>query len=73
MTNFDFRAKLKNICVKILSLQVIKDIPIFTQIVINLCINKVWKKKKDPPIIKLEGHATKIMCGTIFVEKYGNP
>jgi hypothetical protein len=43
---FDFVAELKNICVKIPLLQALKDIPIYTKTIRDLCIKKPRKTKK---------------------------
>ena len=40
--------ELKNICVKIPLLQAIKDIPIYSKVIKELCIKRPGKKKKDP-------------------------
>lgn len=72
MSSFDFLVELKNICVKILLLKSIRDIPIFTQTIENLCIRKLVRKRKDPPIIKLGGHFDEILCGKLTIEKYSD-
>ena len=43
--------ELRNICVKILLLQAIKDIPIYAKIVRDLCIKNPGRKRKDPCLI----------------------
>ena len=40
--------ELKNICIKIPLLQVIKDIPIYSKVIKELCIKYAGKKQKDP-------------------------
>ena len=52
---FDILNELKNICVKISLLQSIKDIPIYSKVVKELCIKKPGRKQKDPPTIHLVG------------------
>jgi hypothetical protein len=52
---FDILNELKNICVKITLIQAIKDIPIYSKVVKELCIKKLGRKQKDPPTICLIG------------------
>ena len=61
---------MKNVYVKILLLQAIKYIPIYTKIVKELCLNKTRKIKKDPPTIHVIGNLAGLMSNTISVENY---
>jgi len=45
LPDFDVLNELTNVCVKIPLLQAIKDIPIYTKAVKELCLNK---RRKDP-------------------------
>ena len=54
-SEFDILNELKNICVKIPLLQSIKDIPIYSKVVKELCIKKLGRKKKGPPIVHVIG------------------
>jgi hypothetical protein len=65
--------ELKNICVKIPLLQDIKDIPIYSKVVKESCINNLGRKKKDPPRVHLVGGLSKYILEHPKLEKYGNP
>jgi hypothetical protein len=60
---FDFLSKLKNVCVKIPLLQAIKDIPIFTLTIKELCLKNPGRKRKDPPILKAISLLAKLSLG----------
>ena len=45
---YDILNELKNICVKIPLLQAIKDIPIYSKVIKEICIKHLGKKKKRP-------------------------
>ena len=47
--------ELKNICIKIPLLQDIKDIPIYSKVINELCIKRPGKKQKDPLTIHVIG------------------
>jgi hypothetical protein len=51
----DLEAELRNICVKIPLLQAIKDIPIYSKIIRDLCIKNPRRKKKEPLVIQVVG------------------
>jgi hypothetical protein len=70
---FDILNELKNICVKILLLKVIKDIQIYSKVVKELCIKKPSRKKKDPPTVHLVGGLSDYISKQPKLEKYGNP
>jgi hypothetical protein len=65
--------ELKNICVKIPLLQAIKDIPIYSKVVKELCIKKPGRKQKDPPTIHLIGGLSEYISEQPKLAKYGNP
>jgi hypothetical protein len=69
---FDILNELKNICVKISMLQSIKDIPIYSKVVKELCIKKLGRKKKDPPTVHLIGEFSEYISEQPRVTKYGN-
>lgn len=60
-------------CVKILLLQAIRDIPIYAKTIRELCIKKVGRKKKDPPTIQFIGQSTDQLTNQIRVDKYEDP
>jgi hypothetical protein len=65
--------ELKNICVKILLLQAIKDIPIYSKVVKELCIKNPGRNKKDPPIVNLIGGLFEYISKQPKLAKYENP
>ena len=52
---YDIMNELKNICVKIPLLQAIKDIPIYSKVIKELCIKRTRKKQKYPLTIHVIG------------------
>lgn len=55
LPKFDILDEIKNSYVKIHLLRAIKDIPIYTKTIKELCIKKTGKKKRDPPTIQVIG------------------
>ena len=58
---YDILNELKNICVKIPLLQAIKDIPIYSKVIKELCIKHPGKKQKDPLTIHVIGDMSECM------------
>ena len=54
---------------KIPLLKSIKDIPIYTKAIKELCLNKTGKIKKDPPTIHVIGNLAGLMSNTVSIEK----
>ena len=52
---FDLENELKNVCIKIPLLHAIKDVPIYSKLVRELCLKKPGRKQKDPPTIHVLG------------------
>jgi hypothetical protein len=73
LPEFDVLDELKNVYVKIPLLQAIKDIPIYTKEIKELCSKKINKIKKDPPTIHVIGNLAGLMSNTISIEKYVDP
>jgi hypothetical protein len=73
LPEFDVLDELRNVCVKIPLLQAIKDIPIYTKEIKELCSNKINKIRKDPPTIHVIGNLAGLMSNTISIEKYVDP
>jgi hypothetical protein len=69
---FDILNELKNICVKIPLLQAIKDIPIYSKVVKELCIKKPGRKQNDPPTVHLVGGISEYISEQPNLAKYGN-
>eukprot|EP00253_Pinus_taeda_P006588 PITA_06588 len=67
---FDVLDELKNVYIKIPLLQVIKDIPIYTKAIKELCLKKPTRKTVDPQTIHVIGHLAGLMTNTISMEKY---
>ena len=63
----------KNICIKIPLLQAIKDIPIYSKVIKELCIKHPGKKQKDPLTIHVIGEMSECMTDQSRIEKYTNP
>ena len=53
---FDVLDELKNVYIKIPLLQAIKDIPIYTKAIKELCLKKPTRKRVDPQTIHVIGH-----------------
>jgi hypothetical protein len=70
---FDILNELKNICVNIPLLQSVKDIPIYSKVVKELCIKKPGRKQKHPPIVHLVGGLSEYISEQPKIAKYGNP
>ena len=65
--------ELKNVYIKIPLLQAIKDIPIYTKAIKELCLKKPTRKRVDPQTIHVIGHLDGLMTNTISMEKYVDP
>jgi hypothetical protein len=54
-SEFDIMNELRNVCVNIPLLQVIRDVPIYAKTIKEIYIKKRGWKQKDPPMIHLVG------------------
>jgi hypothetical protein len=72
-SEFDIMNELKNVCVKIPLLQAIRDVPIYTKTIKELCIKKPGQKQKDPPMIHLVGQSSNCISEAPKIVKYANP
>jgi hypothetical protein len=72
-SQFDIMNELKNVCVKIPLLQEIIDILIYTKTIKELCIKKLGRKQKDPPMIHLVGQSSNCIFEAPKIVKYANP
>jgi hypothetical protein len=70
---FDLEAKLKKLCVKISLLQAIRDIPILTKTIRDLCIKKPRSKRKQPSTIQVGGQEEMLITNHLKIDKYANP
>ncbi len=64
--------ELRNVYIKIPLLQAIKDIPIYSKFIKDLCIKKPGKKQKEPPTINVIGELSNYIAEVPQVAKYGN-
>ena len=69
---YDILNELKNICVKIPLLQAIKDIPIYSKVIKELCIKLPGKKQKVPLTIHFIGEMSQCMTYQSQIAKYTN-
>jgi hypothetical protein len=51
----DIEDELRNVCIKIPLFQAIKYIPIYAKIIRDICIKKLGRKKKEPPLVQVVG------------------
>eukprot|EP00253_Pinus_taeda_P026627 PITA_26627 len=70
---FDVLDELKNVYIKIPLLQAIKDIPIYTKAIKDMCLKKPARRRIDPQTIHVIGHLAGLMTNTISIEKYVDP
>eukprot|EP00253_Pinus_taeda_P024888 PITA_24888 len=64
---FDVLDELKNVYIKIPLLQAIKDIPIYTKAIKDMCLKKPAIKRIDPQTIHVIGHLAGLMTNTISI------
>ena len=64
---------LKNVCVKILLFQDIKDVSIYLKAVQELYLRKPGIKRKDPQTIHVMGKLTDLIMGGVLTAKYSDP
>jgi len=69
----DVLDELKNVYIKIPLLQAIKDIPIYTKAIKDMCLKKPARKRIDPQTIHVLGNLAGLMTNTISMEKYVDP
>lgn len=70
---FDVLDELKNVYIKIALLEAIKDIPIYTKAIKDMCLKKPARKRIDPQTIHVIGHLAGLMTNTVSIEKYVDP
>jgi hypothetical protein len=73
MPENDLEVQLRNLCVKILLLQAIKDIPILAKTIKELCLQKPGREKKQPTKIQVVGQLAELISNRPTLIKYGNP
>jgi hypothetical protein len=67
----DIEDELRNVCIKIPLLQAIKDIPIYAKIIRDICINKLGRKKKEPPLVQVVRQLSEFIYEMPY--KYNDP
>ena len=65
-------SELKNLFIKVPLLQAIKEIPICTKIIRNLCLKKPGRRILETQTIQFVGRAAKLMTECMHMEKYTN-
>ena len=71
-SEYDILNELKHICIKILLLQAIKAIPIYSEVIKELCLKRLGKKQKYPLTIHVIGEMSEYMTNQSRIEKYTN-
>ena len=67
---FDWENELKNVCIKIPLLQAIRDVPIYSKLVRELCLKKPGRKQKDPPTIHVLGQLSNYISDCSLPPKF---
>jgi len=70
LLDYDFIDELKNVCIKILLLQAIREIPILAKTIKELSLKRLGRKPRDTRRIHLVGKIADIMIGKITMQKY---
>ena len=70
---FNLLGELKILCVKILLLQSLHDVPIYAKIVRDLCVRKSGRKPRDPPTVHVLGKLSELIMGKTLLDKYDDP
>ena len=65
--------ELRNVCIKILLLQAIKDIPIYAKTMREICTKKLGRQKREPYTIQVGGKLASLMSTGFVTEKYVDP
>ena len=70
---FDLLGELQNVCMNIPLFQAIKDIPIYSKVVRELCLKKPSMKRKYSPTVHLIRDLAKLMMYNTLAAKYSDP
>lgn len=70
---FDLVLELRNVCINIPLLQIIRDIPIYAKIFRELCTKTSGRQKKEPSKIQVGGKLASLMSTGFSTEKYVDP
>ena len=72
-SQFDLENELRNVCIRIPLLQAIRDVPIYSKMVRELCLKKPGQKQKDPPIIHVICQPSDYISYHPLLPKFANP
>ena len=70
---FDFENELRNVYIRINLLQDIRDVPIYFNIIKELCLNKPRRKWKYPLFIHVVGQLSDYISDHPPLPKFANP
>jgi hypothetical protein len=73
LPSFNLLGKLQNLHVNIPLLKVIRDVPIYSKTVRDLCIKRPRRKPRDPLTVHVVGDLSELMLGKTPPIKYGDP
>ena len=62
--------QLKNLCINILVLQSIKEVPTCHKFIKDMCIKNIGRNKRDPSTINVIGQLANLMLGKFINPKY---
>ena len=71
-SEFDLLRELRNVSVNIPLVQAIREIPIYSIYVIDFCLKKPGRKRKDPPTVCVIGDLVELVMGNTLVAKYSD-
>jgi hypothetical protein len=66
---FEFLGELKNVCVKTLLFQAIKDVHIYLNVLQELCLRQTSRKRKDPQTVHVMGKLLDLMMLGVLTTK----
>ena len=69
---FDFENELRNVCIQIPLLQAIKDVPIYSKMIKELCLKKIGRKQKYPLAIHVVGQLSDYISDHPPLPKFAN-
>ena len=69
-SKFDLLGELWNVSVNITLIQAIRDIPIYSKSIRELCLKKLRWKRKDPPTVCVIGDLEELVMGNTLATKY---
>jgi hypothetical protein len=73
LQSFNLLGELQNLHVNIPLLQAIRDVPIYTKTMRDLCIKNLGRKPRDPLIVHIVEELSELMLGKTPPIKYGDP